>query len=502
MRFTLVLAYLVAIIATRAGAETPAAPILNWGDQGDGTYKNPVLKSDFSDPDVIRVGDDFYLIASDFHFMGMQVLHSKDLVNWRIINQIFHRLTIDPKYEQMKAYGEGTWAPSIRYHDGEFYVFVCTPWDGLFMWHTKDPAGKWSDTITVKAVPKWEDPCPLWDDDGQAYLVHSLKGAGPLIIHKMSPDGTQLLDEGVKVYEGTKAEGPKFYKRGGYYYISIPEGGVHTGGQTVLRSKNVYGPYEHRRVLPDGSPHQGAIVELANGESWFLSFKSTGYLGRITHMQPVAWGEDGWPVFGDKGQAVQQWKKPNVGKTYPIEKPAASDEFDQPALSPIWQWNHNPLDDRWSLSERAGWLRLKAAPATQPSSARNTLTEKLWDDRGVIDVHLDAGRMTDGQRAGFAFISGDKFGWIGVGQEAGVRHVQWEGGEGPELKTSEVWLRGSHDGDTARVAYSLDGKEFTDSGTTFKLKFMFWKGARFGVFAYGSEGGVADFDYIRYRYGP
>src|SRR4051812_23113477 len=182
-----------------------ADPVLDWGDQGDGTYKNPILKSDYSDPDAIRVGDDFYLIASDFHFMGMQILHSKDLVNWRGINQIFHQFKVDPKYDQMKAYGQGTWAPSIRYHDGEFYVFVCTPQDGLFMWHAKDPAGEWSGTVTVKAVQKWEDPCPLWDDDGQAYLVHSLKGAGPIIVNKMSADGTRLLDDGVTVYEGKTA---------------------------------------------------------------------------------------------------------------------------------------------------------------------------------------------------------------------------------------------------------------------------------------------------------
>src|SRR5438309_211688 len=148
-------------LGVNQGAALASLPAekLPWGDQADGTYANPILKSDFSDPDVICVGDDFYMVASDFHFVGMQVLHSKDLVNWQIINQIFHRLPIDAKYDQMSAYGQGTWAPSIRYHDGQFYVFVCTPFDGLFMWHTKDPAGKWSDIVTVKAVPKWEDPC-------------------------------------------------------------------------------------------------------------------------------------------------------------------------------------------------------------------------------------------------------------------------------------------------------------------------------------------------------
>jgi beta-xylosidase len=496
VRIIISLLGLCVLVTSIARAES----VLDWGDQGDGTYRNPILKSDYSDPDAIRVGDDFYLVASDFHFMGMQVLHSKDLVNWRVINQIYPRLTIDPKYDNMKAYGEGTWAPSIRYHDGEFYVFVCTPQDGLFMWHTKDPAGKWSDTVTVKAVAHWEDPCPLWDDDGQAYLVHSLKGAGPIIVNKMSPDGTRLLDDGVKVYEGKTAEGPKFYKRGGWYYISLPEGGVATGWQTVLRSKNVYGPYERREVLPAGSPHQGGIVELASGEAWFLSFKSSGFLGRIVYMQPVTWGDDGWPVFGDHGQPVDRWKKPSVAATQPIERPQMSDEFDASELSTIWQWNHNPVDDHWSLSERPGWLRLKALPAAPLSSARNTLTQKLWDDHGTIDVHLDASRMTDGQRAGFTFMSGNKFGWVGVEQENGSRHIAWDGGEGPALASSnEVWLRGSYDGDEAHLFYSLDGKNFTDTGVTFTLRFAFWKGARIGVFSYGADGGAADFDYIRYR---
>jgi len=267
---------LALLFCASAAAETP----LPWGDQGDGTYKNPILPADYSDPDVIRVGKDFYLVASDFHFVGIQVLHSRDLVNWQIIGQVFDRLTMDPKYDEMNGYAQGTWAPSLRYHNGIFYLYVCTPHDGLFRWTAKKPAGPWFG-VTVKTVDRWEDPCPFWDDDGQAYLVHSKLGAGPLILHKMNAEGTELLDEGVEIYRGPVAEGPKFYKRHGWYYISLPEGGVNKGGQTVLRSRAIYGPYERRVVLPDGSPHQGGIVELDNGESWFLGFKSTGSLGRV-----------------------------------------------------------------------------------------------------------------------------------------------------------------------------------------------------------------------------
>src|SRR3972149_2291848 len=192
----LALVLLVGILATLPLAAADQPPrVLSWGDQGDGSYRNPILKADYSDPDVIRVGDDFYLVASDFHFIGMQVLHSRDLVNWEVVGQVFSRLGMHPKYDEMNAYAEGTWAPTIRHHDGRFYVYVCTPYDGLFMWHASDPRGPWSEAVTVRAVSGWEDPAPFWDDDGRAYLVHSVLGAGPLVLHRMSPDGRALLDD-------------------------------------------------------------------------------------------------------------------------------------------------------------------------------------------------------------------------------------------------------------------------------------------------------------------
>ena len=501
MKNKLIIAALVLLTFQIQSVLGRSSKILSWGDQGDGTYRNPILKSDYSDPDILRHGDDFYLIASDFHFVGMQVLHSRDLVNWKIIGQVFNRLAMSPKYDEMKGYAQGTWAPALRYHAGEFYIYVCTPSDGLFMWHAKNPAGPWSETVTVKAIEKWEDPCPFWDDDGQAYLVHSLVGAGPLILHKMSADGTKLLDDGQEIYRGKTAEGPKFYKRRGYYYISLPEGGVSTGWQSILRSKNIYGPYESRQVFPAGSPHQGGLVELDNGEAWFLSYKSTGYLGRICYLNPVTWGDDDWPVFGDGGKPVESWKKPGVRKTAPIAHPESSDEFKGKFLSPIWQWNHNPVPSAWSLEARSGWLRLTALPAASLDVARNTLTQKLWDSAGVIDVRMDAGRMKDGQRAGFAFMSGSNFGWVGVGQENGARKIVWDNGEGPPVKGSSVWFRGVNNGDAGRLFYSLDGRNYVDTGVTFRMVFKFWKGGRVAIFSYGANGGSADFDYVRYEYG-
>nr|WP_302973440.1 glycoside hydrolase 43 family protein [Phocaeicola coprocola] len=258
-------------IVSFAQSYLPSPTSLNtWGDQGNGTYINPILNADYSDPDVIRVGNKYYMVASDFHFLGMQVLESEDIVNWKLLSQVYSRFDF-PGWDTNEHYAGGSWAPSIRHHDGKFWVFFCTPDEGLFMSNATNPAGPWSPLVNVCHVEKWEDPCPFWDDDGQAYLGRSIHGAGPIIIHKMSPDGTKLLDEGRTVYTGPVAEGTKIHKINGYYYLSIPEGGVSEGWQTILRSKNIYGPYEKKVVLEQGStningPHQGAMVDTPYGE--------------------------------------------------------------------------------------------------------------------------------------------------------------------------------------------------------------------------------------------
>jgi beta-xylosidase len=379
---------------------------LDWGDQHNGTYKNPVLNADYSDPDVVRVDDKYYMVASDFHFMGMQVLESADLVNWRIVSHVYNRLDL-PGWDENRHYGGGSWAPAIRHHDGLFYVYFCTPDEGLFMATAKEASGPWSPLHCVRKVEKWEDPCPFWDDDGQAYLGRSQYGAGPIIIHKMTADGRQLLDDGVTVYTGPVAEGTKIMKRNGYYYLIIPEGGVCCGWQTVLRSRNIFGPYEKRVVLEQGStnvngPHQGALVEAADSMWWFFHFQETHPAGRVVHLQPARWKDD-WPLIGVDidgngiGEPVAVWSSPLLrAGTGPAPTPAdsragtgyaptdLSDEFSPltsqfsplsslpqggagggPHLSPLslqWQWCHNPVDSAWSLTERKGWLTLHALP--------------------------------------------------------------------------------------------------------------------------------------------
>jgi beta-xylosidase len=491
-------ALLAACFLTGASATAGEAP-LPWGDQGDGTFRNPILPADYSDPDVIRVGDDFYLVASEFHFMGIQVLHSKDLVNWTIISRVFDRLALDPSYDEMRAYSQGTWAPSLRYHDGLFFLYVCTPRDGLLRWTARNPAGPWTGTV-IKTVGQWEDPCPFWDDDGQAYLVRGRLGAGPIFLHKMTADGSRLLDDGVEIYRGPVAEGPKLFKRHGWYYISLPEGGVERGGQSVLRSRQLYGPYERRVVTPDGAPHQGGIVELLSGESWFIGFKSAGHLGRVPCLQPVTWVDD-WPVFGNGGRPVLAGQKPKIEGHQAIAHPQTSDDFTGPVLAPQWQWNHNPVADRWSLTERSGWLRLRGQPAANLELARNTLTQKLWGESGTVEVKLDADALSEGQRAGLAFMSGKRFNAIGVMRSRGAYRIFWDDGIGPEIAGGPVWLRGEYHGNAARLFYSLDGTAFTDTGIAVQLAFSQWKGARLALFSYGEGDGAADFDWFHFTPG-
>ena len=498
---------IVSILLTLCTTGVSAQAPLDWGDQGNGTYKNPVLNADYSDPDVIRVGSKYYMVASDFHFLGMQVLESDDMVNWQVAAQIFRRLDL-PGWNTNSHYAGGPWAPSIRWHDGRFYVYVCTPDEGLFMSSAEDVRGPWTPLHCVKAVEKWEDPCPLWDDDGKAYLGRSQWGAGPIIVHRMSADGRRLLDDGVTVYTGPVAEGTKWLKRNGYYYLIIPEGGVGGGWQTVLRSKNIYGPYEKRVVLEQGStavngPHQGALVDTPDGDWWFFHFQDTPVLGRVVHLQPARWRDD-WPLMGVDidgngiGEPVSVWTKPAVGgNTLPM-LPQTSDDFDGTQLGLQWQWCHNPDDSHWSLTERKGWLTIHAQPSPDLKNARNMLTQKTMGFESEATVLMDC-RDLDTARAGLLCIGSD---FRGIGVNADGIYIE-ENGQ-TELVSSKrptkVFLRITLDVTTNqhRFAYSLDGRRYTPVGEPFMMSKGFWKGFRIGLFCYG-EGGTARFDDFSYQ---
>ena len=485
-----------------------SAQPLDWGDQGNGTYKNPVLCADYSDPDVIRVGERYYMVASDFHFLGMQVLESSDMVNWQLVSQVYSRFDL-PGWSTMERYAGGSWAPSIRWHDGQFYVFFCTPHEGLFMSCASDPHGPWSPLHCVREVEKWEDPCPLWDDDGQAYLGRSRHGAGPIIVHKMSADGRKLLDDGVTVYTGPVAEGTKWLKRDGWYYLIIPEGGVGTGWQTVLRSKSVYGPYEKRVVLEQGStaingPHQGALVDTPSGEWWFYHFQETPVLGRVVHLQPARWS-DGWPLLGVDidgngiGEPVLVWTKPHAAAASAPMLPQTSDEFSNGQLGLQWQWCHDPVDSHWSLAKRKGWLALQALPSADLRHSRNMLTQKSMGYEGEVTTLVDCSELAPTTFAGLLCM-GREF-W-GIGVSKGGIFVEHNGQREQVSPKSprRVWLRLSLNARDNRqqFSYSLDGRHFTTAGAPFAMQQGFWKGIRPGLFCYG-EGGTAYFDSFEYR---
>lgn len=466
------------------------------------------------------------MICSEFHFMGIPVLESDDMVNWTIVGQIYNHIDL-PGFSEMKRYGDGSWAPALRYHDGKFWMFVCMPNDGLFMSTATNAAGPWTPLHCVKSAGGWEDPCPLWDDDGQAYVGRSQLGGGPIYIHKMSADGTRLLDDGKKVYEGPVAEGTKLFKKDGYYYISIPEGGVSSGWQTVMRSKNIYGPYESKRVLEMGvtkvnGPHQGALVDTPEGEWWFYHFQSADPQGRVVHLQPVVW-EDGFPVIGtdyDKngiGEPVKVCKKPAVKCDVTPHAPQASDDFSSDKLAIQWQFNHNPANENWSLTSRPGWLEIKALKAESVRDSRNQFTQKTMGYKGEAIIRMDYSAMTEGQRAGLECI-GNKFCGAGVlvqkdagtltpvvyyeneGQIKLIKTIEKAGDPVIYIKLVIDALNNKH-----QFSYSLDGQNYLECGDSFQEGSRDWKGSRVGLYSYNTkeEGGSAWFDSFEYKFdGP
>ncbi len=521
----------VAISPAPSSADTAPA----WSPHlGGGRYRNPVVFADYSDPDVVRVGDDFYMTASSFgSFPALPILHSRDLVSWTLVNHAIPRFP-DPAFDAPQ-HGNGVWAPSIRFHDGWFWIFYGDPDRGIYRVRTRDVRGAWEPPVLVKAAKGWIDPAPLWDDDGSAYLVHAFARSRSGIKHvlhvaRMSPDGTGLLDEGRLVFGDSvrhpTMEGPKLYKRGGWYYVFAPAGGVPTGWQTVLRSRSIYGPYEDRIVLAQGStpvngPHQGGWVDTPTGEDWFLHFQDRGAYGRIVHLQPMAW-KDGWPVMGadadgdGTGEPVPEFRVPDVGRAYPPAVPQTTDEFGEPGMGLQWQWNANPRPEWYSLAARAGWLRM-------PSQALPDTSENLWPVPGLLLQKLPAPRFTattrvdfrpaaEGERAGLVLLGLD-YAYLALRRTAdGVELVQARAADAHQASaetsvrlpapTGPLFLRVAvGDSSVARWSFSRDGVRFQPVGEPFRAREGRWVGARVGLFAVrpraAAPGGHADFDFFR-----
>jgi beta-xylosidase len=529
----IVLAVLTVLLASCA-ADQDIAP---WvADQRHGTYKNPVLYADYSDPDVIRVGDDYYMVSSSFNSApGLPVLHSKDLVNWRLINHIVPQ-NMPMDVFAVPQHGNGIWAPCIRYHADKYWVFFPDPDYGIYVTHTENPAGIWSKPHLLLPGKGLIDPTPLWDADGNAYLLHAWAKSragfnNVLTLHRMAPDGSKVLDEGKVIIDGNglpgyrTLEGPKFYQYGGYYYVFAPAGGVEQGWQSVFRAKNVYGPYESRIVLEQGDtningPHQGAWVITQTGESWFFHFQSLGPYGRIVHLQPMQW-RDGWPVMGrdddrdGKGEPVPVYRKPDVGAKHPVVVPQTSDEFGESKLGLQWQWNANWKPGWYSLEERGSHLRLYAQPVSEPNNlwrAPFLLFQKLSAPSFKVTVAFDASFLQAGDYSGL-LVYGYDYAWIGVRKQIDnqlelvfatcfdtVNDCKENTMLIKKLAQPKFDLRVSMQaGGIAQFAYSENGAPFSELPERFTAKPGRWVGAKIGLFAAtnSKEGsGFVDIDHF------
>lgn len=517
-------------------------------DEGNGMYRNPVLHADYSDPDVCAVGEDYFLTASSFNCTpGLPILHSKDLVNWKIVNYALKK--VEPvEYYNEPRHGKGVWAPSIRFHEGMYYIYWGDPDFGIFMVKTRDPYGEWDAPVLVKAGKGMIDPCPLWDDDGRVYLAHAWAGSrakfnSVLTVCELNKEGTAVISDPVLVFDGNDGvnhtiEGAKFYKRNGFYYLFAPAGGVVSGWQLVMRSKDVYGPYEARIVMAQGKtdingPHQGGWVDTPAGESWFLHFQDKGAYGRVLHLNPMKWVND-WPVIGvDRdgdgcGDPVSRYRKPKTDKTYPIETPVESDEFDTRKLGLQWEWHAN-YQDVFGFTTNMGYARIYGHELSSHFKnfweVPNLLMQKFPAEEFTATAKLKVSAKDDGQLSGLIIMGWD-YSWIGVekqgekfllkqavckdAEQGNLEQVstlavlepsrKFEAGLFPNYER-EIYIRVHVDkGAYCRFSYSLDGKKFTEAGTLFKARQGKWIGAKVGMFSvtpHGKERGWVDVDWFR-----
>lgn len=546
MKYFLSSILIIGFVAGTFAQQNPSNKYVSkvWvSDQGNGTYQNPVVNADYSDPDAIRVGDDFYMIASSFDAVpGLPILHSKDLVNWKIIR---HALKRQPPFDHFEKtqHGNGVWAPAIRYHNGEFYIYYPDPDFGIYVTKAKTITGDWSAPQLVAAGKGLIDPCPFWDEDGKTYLAYAYAGSragikSVLAIMPLSSDGMKTTAKGRIVYDGhdldPTIEGPKFYKRNGYYYLFAPAGGVSTGWQLILRSKNVYGPYERKVAMDQGKstvngPHQGAWVNTQTGEDWFLHFQDKDAYGRVVHLQPMKWINN-WPVIGvDKdgdgiGEPVAVYKKPNVGKVYPIENPAESDEFGTVDLGLQWQWQANPQATWWFTDASKGVLKLYTSKI--PDEAKN-----LWDVPNLLMQKFPADEFRVTTKLNFKpnpklenestglVIMGRSYAQISVKRKKdglylmyGVCQSADKGKPENEMEIARlnpttvgsvsVQLRVQVvNGAKCRFSYSEDGITFHLVGDEFQATAGQWIGAKMGLFAIRdtqtNDSGIAEYDWFR-----
>lgn len=467
-------------------------------------YRNPILYMDLSDPDVIRVGEDFYMTSSSFTYVpGLPILHSRDLVHWEIIGCAADRLP-SPRYDR-PAHGCGIWAPSIRYRQGVFYIYACMPDEGLFAWTAKNPAGPWQCHL-VKRVTGWIDPCPLFEEDA-VWLIHGFAASrvginNVLYIHRLSDDGLSVLDKGRRVYDGAEhgditVEGPKIYRRRGVYWILCPAGGVKQGYQLALRSKQLFGPYERRVVLSQGhssvnGPHQGGWVEDGRGGNWFIHFQDVGPYGRVPHLQPVDWS-DGWPVMGDGGTPVSHGE---VGlPVFPLSIPLC-DQFEE-AIGPVWQWQANP-DPAWFTLLKPG-LRLHAVPAERLDQAGHFLSRLMTCRNFDMDVRMSLSPA--GPKGAGIGLMGNPYVFAAL-REGALRLIRGDGEKGERqvlarpYEKAELTLRLRVRDGFVSFYFGADEGSLMPLGEAVPMAPGGWTSARPGIFCTGAAG-YADVHSVR-----
>ena len=500
-------------------------------DNGNGTYTNPVINADYSDPDVCVAGEDYYLTASSFNCIpGLPILHSKDLVNWEIVGHAVKEL--EPKQEfDRPSHGNGIWAPSIRYHNGEFYIYWGDPDYGVFMVKAKDPAGEWSKPLCVIPGKGLIDTTPLWDDDGRCYLVNAYANsrsrfASVIAIRELSADGTKPIGNPVIIYDGNgtesrTCEGPKIYKRDGWYWVMFPAGGVPTGFQVAMRSKNPFGPYESKVVLAQGKtkingPHQGAWVHTKFGEDWFLHFQDKEAYGRVVHLQPVTW-KDNWPVMGvDKdgdycGEPVTTYRKPKTSGKVQVVNPAESDEFSDTRLGLQWQWHAN-YNETFGMPTAFGSYRVYTHKVSEKFQnlweVPNLLLQKTPADKFTATTKIRFTSKDQNQTGGLLMMGLDYSGLVvkRVGNDFQLLQISCKSADKGKPQTEQliatlkptavdqidyqpgthidIYMRMSVNDGKMHFSYSLDGKKYTKCGTEFTMREGKWIGAKVGFVAY------------------
>lgn len=500
-------------------------------DNGNGTYTNPVINADYSDPDVCVAGEDYYLTASSFNCIpGLPILHSKDLVNWEIVGHAVKEL--EPKQEfDRPSHGNGIWAPSIRYHNGEFYIYWGDPDYGVFMVKTKDPAGEWSKPLCVIPGKGLIDTTPLWDDDGRCYLVNAYANsrsrfASVIAIRELSADGTKPIGNPVIIYDGNgtesrTCEGPKIYKRDGWYWVMFPAGGVPTGFQVAMRSKSPFGPYESKVVLAQGKtkingPHQGAWVHTKFGEDWFLHFQDKEAYGRVVHLQPVTW-KDNWPVTGvDKdgdycGEPVTTYRKPKTSGKVQVVNPAESDEFSDTRLGLQWQWHAN-YNETFGMPTAFGSYRVYTHKVSEKFQnlweVPNLLLQKTPADKFTATTKIRFTSKDQNQTGGLLMMGLDYSGLVvkRVGNDFQLLQISCKSADKGKPQTEQliatlkptavdqidyqpgthidIYMRMSVNDGKMHFSYSLEGKKYTKCGTEFTMREGKWIGAKIGFVAY------------------